>query len=383
MQRARAVVAAVATAAALAFYVSWGRETPDAASAPIERLIGSGRTVDARRELASKRAGLDAATADYLEGLIDFAEGKNKEALDALARARLVRPGDWRIVNTSAAAMAGGGKFDEAVALIDAYVASAPKDERGLAAVAQYALEEGHGKPDPVKALAALDRIAALPSWVGQPGDPTAISPALVTRLRTKAYILGGKQMDAMLEARRAAEATPTDPEAWFLLGEAARRLKKGPESTDAYRKALQLAPGSRRYAEQLVLALIQFQGDGAEILGIAERLAAAYPDDPSLKVLRARALVRADRIDDAETIYRALRKEDGLPPRVRLDALRNLGVLLYDWKAGSREGAYLDEACELLREYVRLGGEVDDDLRPTWEELEARDKKKKENKPK
>jgi len=382
MQRARLVVAAVATAAALAFYVSWGTVTPDAASAPIEKLLGSGRTADARRELASKRSALDAATADYLEGLIDLAEGKDKEAFDALARARLVRPGDWRIVSASAAAMANVGKFDEALTLIDAYVASAPKDERGLAAVAQYRLDERRGKPDPVKALAALDRIAALSSWVAQPGDPTAISPALLTQLRTKAYILGGKQMDAMMEARRAAETTPKDPEAWFLLGEATRRLKRGPESIEAYRRAAQLAPGSRRYAEQLALALIQFQGDGAEILGIAEALAAHYPNDASLKVLRARALVRAERIDDAETIYRALVKDDGLPPRIRLDARRNLGVLLYDWKAASREGAYLDEACELLREYVRLGGAVDDALRPTWEELEERDRKK-EKKPK
>jgi predicted Zn-dependent protease len=378
MQRARAIAAAVLTAAALALYLTWGTKTPDAASAPIEKLLSSGRTADARRELASRRSALDAATVDYLEGLIDLAEGKDAEALDALARARLVRPGDWRIVSASAAAMANGGRFGDAVALLDAYVAGAPKDERGLAAVAQYALEERHGKPDPVKALEALDRIAALSSRVAAPDDPTAVPPALVTRLRTKAYILGGKEMDAVIEARRGAEAAPADPEAWFLLGEANRRLKRGPDSVAAYRRAQQLAPGSRRYAEQLVLALIEFQGDGAEILGRAEALAAQVPDDPSLKVLHARALVRVDRIDDAATIYRDLLKRGGLPPQIRLAVLRNLGVMLYDWKAASREGPYLDEACELLREYVRLGGEIDDALRPTWEDLEERDRKKK-----
>jgi len=378
MQRARAIVAAVLTAAALAFYVAWGRETPDAASAPIEKLLASGHPKDARRELASKRSSLDAATGDYLEGLIDLAEGKDAEALGALARARLVRPGDWRIVSASAAAMANSGKFDEAVALLDAYVAASPKDERGLAAVAQYALEERHGKPDPVKALAALDRIAALTSRTVQPDDPTAVPPAFVARLRTKAYLLGGKEMDAMFEARRGTEATPMDPEAWYLLGEANRRLKRGPDALPAYRRAQQLAPGSRRYAEQLALALIQFDGDGAEILAIAEALAAHDPDDPSLKVLRARALVRVKREDDAGTIYRDLLKEGGLPPQIRLAVLRNLGVMLYDWKAAGREGEYLDESWALLQEYARLGGVIDDSLRPTWEDLEERDRKKK-----
>jgi hypothetical protein len=52
---------------------------------------------------------------------------------------------------------------------------------------------------------------------------------------------------------------------------------------------------------------------------------------------------------------------------------------MLYDWKVGGRPGEYLDEAYGHLKEYVRLGGEIDDSLRPTWEELEERDLKSKE----
>jgi hypothetical protein len=62
----------------------------------------------------------------------------------------------------------------------------------------------------------------------------------------------------------------------------------------------------------------------------------------------------------------------------VRQDARRNLAVLLYDWKQAGRPGDYLEEAWGLLKEWRRLGGQLDDLIRPTWEDLEQRYGKEK-----
>jgi tetratricopeptide (TPR) repeat protein len=54
------------------------------------------------------------------------------------------------------------------------------------------------------------------------------------------------------------------------------------------------------------------------------------------------------------------------------LTALRNLGVLLYDWKVGGQRGTYLAEAHDLLLRYVKGGGEVDASLADTWHTLQG-----------
>jgi Flp pilus assembly protein TadD len=382
MQRTLAIVAAVLVSGVLAYYVARGQPSLDTAATPVEKLLAAGRPADARRELESLRSSLDAPTADYLDGLILLVEGNDAGAAVALEKARAARPRDWRIVDAAAMAAANSGRFAAARSMREAYVAAAPDDERGLVALAKCRLDARCGPIDPADALASLDRVANLKSRVAPPEDTTSVPDALIRQLRTKAYILSGRETDAMLEARKATQVNPADPESWFLLGEATRRLKQGPASLDAYRRASQLVPTERRYAEQLCLALLQFDGDGAEILGIAEALASSSPGDASLKLLRARALVRMQNpkdpatdhyVDEAASVYRDLVKRDDTPTQVRQDARRNLAVLLYDWKQGGRPGEYLDEAWELLREWRRLGGQLDDSIRPTWEDLEQR----------
>jgi len=364
-------------------------------SAAVERLLADNQVPAARKELESVRRRLDAAVADYLDGLVALYEGRDREAIALLGKARAVRPDDWRVVGALAAALGNGGRFADALALIDEYVERQPDDERGLAASAQYRLDQRRGTPDPAKALAALDRIDALPRRVAAPGDRTAVPDALLTELRTKAKLLQRPSADALIDARAAAKATPQDPQAWYLLGEAARAVSEGPEALDGYRRAAELAPGVRRYAEQYALARLAFgiPGDpkeGRAILQIIEPLLAREPNDPALIELKARALVRsedkADPNDDhvmseAADIYRGLIQREDVPPRIRQDARRNLAVLLYDWSGGGRQDDYLDEAWGLLERYAELGGEIDARLRPTYDALAERDRKRRDGK--
>lgn len=387
MQRALGLVMAILVAAAIAFVVLRRGPTSDESSAPVEKLLAAGRIADARTELAASRSHLDPATAGYLDGLLLLCEAKDGEAAAVLTSALAKRPGDWRIVSALAAALSNSGRFPEAVAQLEAYVASAPQDERGLVTLAQYLLDAKKGTPDAARALALLDRADALTKHAAPDGDPTAVAPGRVRNLRTEALIRLGQGMESLLSAREGTKLSPQDADAWFLLGEAARRGQKSSESVDAYRRAAQLAPSSRRNVEQFALAMIEFGGDGREILAAADSLLARSPRDPSLLLLRARALVRAadpgprrpadvKLMEEAAGIYRDLLKRDDVPPPVKQDVRRNLGVFLYDWKVAGRPGAYVDEAYGLLKEYVRLGGVIDDTLRPTWEDLEERARK-------
>jgi len=54
-----------------------------------------------------------------------------------------------------------------------------------------------------------------------------------------------GDRAQALDYARRAAQAAPSDPQLWFLLGYAARLNSKFQESADAYGKGLRLSPSS------------------------------------------------------------------------------------------------------------------------------------------
>jgi predicted Zn-dependent protease len=381
-------VAVAVLVAGLAVYLVRPRPSDGTSeSARVERLLADGQVAEARNELASVRAHVDAAVADYLDGLVALAEGRDREAAQSLGRARAARPDDWRVIGALAAALGNSRRHADALALIDEYVERHPLDERGLAESAKFRLDQRLGTPDPARALADLDRIDALPQRVAPPPDRTAVPDALLRELRTKAEILRRPGVDALLDARAAAKASPQDPQAWYLLGEAARRIGYGQEALDAYRRAAELAPDTRRYPEQYALARLQWgvpddPNEGRAIRGIVEPLLAREPRDPALLEIKARALVRSeDRrdpdddhvMDDAVTIYRDLVQREDAPARIRQDARRNLGILLYDWKQAGREGPYLEEAWRLLERYAELGGEIDARLRPTYEDLKEK----------
>src|SRR5262245_21214321 len=120
MNRAVGVLVAVVVAAGAALWLTRRSEpTPEATAAPIEAMLAEGRVDDARRALDARRGKVDAATLDYLDGLVLLSEGRDADALPPLERARRVRPRDWRIVSTLAAATGNTGRFVEALALVE------------------------------------------------------------------------------------------------------------------------------------------------------------------------------------------------------------------------------------------------------------------------
>jgi Flp pilus assembly protein TadD len=383
MNRLLAVLVAVLVAGGVAFLVFRGdAPTPDAAAAPIEALLAEGRVDDARRALAQVRARLDPATADYLDGLALVIERKDVDALPLLERARRARPRDWRIVSTLAAATGNAGRCADALALVEEYAAAVPDDERAWATIARYRLDEQFGPPDPAKALAALDRVDRLPR---REGDRTAIPVSDLRLLRIRALLATGKSFESRALALDATRETPQDPEAWFLLGETARRGTpiRGEEALDSYGRAAALAPGGRRYAEQYVMAVLQMvQSDYSpehldQALRIVDAWLAASPDDPKLLLLKARLFARRDATTNlANDIYAELLKRD-LPKSLLQEARRNRAALLYDWSAGGRAGDYLEDAYVLMKRYVDEGGAVDGSLADVWEQLQKQHAKK------
>jgi tetratricopeptide (TPR) repeat protein len=376
VQRLIGLLIAVAVAAALVFALDRGSDAPRPAVLSVERLLAAGRIDEAQRELAGEASRLDPATQDYLEGLILVARRRDADAVAPLERSVAARPDDWRVVATLVSAAANSGAHARAAEVVDAYLTRHAADERALAMAAQLRLDVRSPKHDAEKAMDLLDRLAALERRVAGPGDPTAVRDEDVSRMRVRAQLALGRAMGALNDARALVTKWPSDAEGWFLVGEAARASSRAAdEAIVAYRRAFELAPMNRRYGEQYVMALLELSGDAREIMRVIEALRAREPDDTALLVLQARALVRLDRIDEANDLYAALLQRD-LPRERRLEVLRNRGVLLYDWKQGGREGVYLDDAHRLLDEYVRLGGDVDDTLRPTWNDLVARARK-------
>jgi tetratricopeptide (TPR) repeat protein len=381
VRRLIGLAAAVLVATLVAFMLLRAGDD-EALVAEVEGRLAAGDVQGASALVGRARARLP-GTLDYLSGAIELASGHDRAATVPLERALAARPEEWRIVSALASAAANAGDFARAHAVVDGYAARHPEDERALALSAQLSLDgrDRRGR-NPRVALEALDRIAKLPSRVAPPGDRTAVRDELLARLRIRADAELGKAQDALGGARAAAKARPQDAGAWYDLGDAARQAGYANESVAAYRKAVDLDPANRRFAEQLVMTLLEFSGPVPELLERTEKLLAMAPDDPALLVLRARAFARDDKgdghVDDADGIYRKLEARSDLPPELRLQVFRNHAVLLYDWKAGARGAEYLDESYALLRKYKELGGPIDEELRAVWEDLEEREKKPK-----
>lgn len=381
MRRLVATVAVVLVSAAFAIGVGRGCGTDATPPQPgletardVERLLAAGEARDAKALIAQRRPELPAATVDYLDALVAFTERDFVRAADAATRSLAAAPGDWRAVSVLYYAELQRSRTAQARAALDAYLARHPDDERALACLAQFLVEIRTDRPDPDGAIALLDRIAALPVRAAPEGDPTAVAPAFVARVRSTAESLRGRFLGATAAAQDRVRAAPLDPEGWYQLAVAQRKAGDWSGAVESLRRAVAIAPESLDLRGALVMALIEDETLGAEALPHAERLAKARPDDPETLVLLARTLVRVPgRVDDGIDVYRRLMVRTDLRSELRRDILRNCAVALYDWKQGGKDGEYLDEAHRLLAEYVRTGGAIDERLQSVWQRLEDR----------
>jgi Flp pilus assembly protein TadD len=379
MRRVLAISTVVVIAAVVAFVFLRSGASGAVSTSAVEKLLAAGDVTAARAERESIRGRADAGWNDYLDGIFLLKEGKDREAADVLDRARRAHPDVWKITSAAAYATANAGRPHDAAAMFESYAASVPDDERGLAEVARCQLDDRFGPPDAAKALAALDKMAALPPRASPRDDGTAVPDALPHRLRAKALILAGRFVDAVDEARAATKGDPQDAESWYLLGDAARLAQPphGDAALDAYRTAFALAPRNRRYGEQFVMATLKIVVPGTELERFAqardalESMLRSAPDDPTLLILKARLFARSEQtLDAANEIYVELQKRD-LPKEQRLAVLRNRAVLLYDFMVGGKPSPYLKDSYDLLKQYVDLGGKIDDELRDPWAKLQ------------
>ncbi len=377
MKRIVPLVLLVVAVAVLMFRDTGGGETAGprfrAERVAAVELALKKRDLGGARRASEATGAMNDAEAAYARSLVATASGDFERALEEARVARRTAPRAWRPLSIEILALSSLGRDTEVAALIREALAASPDDERVLAMAAQHFA----GSPtdrDPRRALELLEHIDDLPARRAPAGDLTAIDEQALLRVRYTVAMATGAYETALAAAREMAAASGDNPAALALEGEAARRAGDVAGAIDAYRRAADAAPGVRPWHENLVLLLLATPGAEKEALERTSKLLRAWPTERSVRVLRARALVRSEKLiadgpDRAVTIYRGLLKEN--PDD--LEVLRNLAVLLYDWKQGGIDGDYLDDTYALLRRYVLCGGVIDDRLGSTWQALRDR----------
>lgn len=337
----------------------------------VEELLQSGDAEGARRALASAQ-GLNDAERAYGEAVIDFAGGDAPAALEHVRTARASAPAAWRPLSIEVAALMSLGRDAEVGRAVRAAL-EGPPDVRVMAMAAQH-FATSETDRDPRRALELLDAIDALGTGGLPADDPSVPSERSLLITRYSAAMSCGAYGTARAAAERLVELASGDPSAQILAGEAARREGAHEAAIQRYRQAVERAPAARPWQEHLVQLLLETPGNEQEALDRTSAMLRTWPTERSVRVLRARALVRSEKLlpdgpDRAVTIYRGLLKEE--PDD--LEVLRNLALVLYDWKQGGQDGTYLDEAYALLQGYVLRGGVVDARIANTWNTLQER----------
>lgn len=222
-------------------------------------------------------------------------QGKLAEALEAYREAIRVEPREPSAHNNLAMALADQGRLDEAADALAEAIRLDPAyaeahDNLGLVRYRQRRFDE---------AVAHHERAIE-------------IEPALTdaySHLGT-ALAATGRLADAAERWRQALELDGRHLAALYNLGAALAQMGEHAVAVARLREGLRLAPNSSRFVSLLAWELATAPDaavrDGAEAHALAERLAAAYPEDPSTLDLLAAALAEKG---DYEGAARAARR--------------------------------------------------------------------------
>jgi tetratricopeptide (TPR) repeat protein len=150
--------------------------------------------------------------------------------------------------------------------------------------------------------------------------------PGAVPLLHHKALILLGQNQDlpeVLALVGKALEAAPNDRALWGTRGDALQALHQPTEAAGAYLRAQQLDASSMQYVDKALrltptdptalrmkLSLAEALGGDLSGLEAAEELLKSSPDDPGLRLARARLLVAVARPADALAEVTPLRGE-------------------------------------------------------------------------
>jgi tetratricopeptide (TPR) repeat protein len=340
----------------------------------VETWLARGDPEGARQELRDARGTLAPGWEPFLEARILIAEGEHADALPLLEQAYAERPDDPDVFDTLRAVQAVLGNAEEEGRLIEEYLRRNPDDERGLLASAVFYLDKKSPHYDAERGREYVERIHALR---GEGRGSKGRSRVSDDRLRTVTSIADaatGRTGSGRDAARRQALASEA-AEDYFRWADIARRDGKDPEALEAIGEAIRRDPDEMRYAAFRVKLYLEpaslGEGRQRELLAHSDALLKRWPEERDARVLRARALVRCEDVNPLGTARAKELYEQVLAASPDdLEALRNLAMLLWDWKSGE----YRRDAATLLRRYVRLGGEIDDRMLDIWEKARKLD---------
>lgn len=384
MRRLVPVLIVVLIALGLAVWMSAVRdatETGREVVTAIETRIREADLAGARTLLVDGRGDMAPALADYVEGLLELAEGRPATALTPLLRAHEARPDDPDVLDALFGALQAAGRADDALDRARAFVAAHPGDPRAHMVAAAAYFMPGTGARDPEKTLGHLQELERLIEAGGEDARPASFQPRSFFMMRAEAASEAGRHGMAMDAAGELVRVAPGDPMAHAVRGEVLRRAAEAQSRSDlyapaaeCYQVAAELDSGRWEYVHDWVQLLLLT--DDPEHVAHGTRVARALARESKgeqrfqARKLLFRALMRSEELQDkieAESLSAELVEE--APDD--LEVLRNRGIFLFDWKAGGREGDFRVEAHRLLARYVELGGEVDAKLADTWGSLQ------------
>jgi tetratricopeptide (TPR) repeat protein len=246
--------------------------------------------------------------AEQLVGQELAATGQHEAAIRHLQRALPDFPPAHYFLGTELFTV---GRFDEAMAQLQAFVAEEPSLPPVRSARMLMARVFAARREMP-RAIEQLHLVLA-----SAPADSAA--HALLADVLAKEHEFG----DAIPHYQAVLTARPGDPNAWTGLGVALVATGRGAEAVSAFRQAAAAAPADAHARVNLARALLE-AGDAGGARDEAQRAEALAPADPAAHEMLGRVLASLGRTDDARREFeRALVLDPSYAPAT--EALRKL----------------------------------------------------------
>jgi Flp pilus assembly protein TadD len=309
-------------------------------------------------------------SAELVLGRLYVQEGQYDKGVVALRAFLNDRPGYPDAVMMLADALEAVHKAAEAAAMLNEFVTDEPADLKARARLAELLETTNQWK-------------AAAAQWSDLAHRTTA-SPALTLRYAT-ALVNSGDLGGSREVLTKLTTDSPRDISAWYLLSQVAMRAGDGPGAETAANKITALDPKDprgplaladakvvekdyaaaagvlsplvdnagaadvaaglyARYATTLA-GVYQAAGDHDKSVRTLETARAHAPDDPALALTLAAAYDKANRVDQAEGLYRDLIKQDP----ANAEAMNDLGYMLAD------RDRKLDDAVDLIKRALAI----------------------------
>jgi tetratricopeptide (TPR) repeat protein len=279
-------------------------------------------------EKSRREVGLD-LNLELMLGRLYLASHDYDKAMTSLRRVVDEQPGYGEGAMLLASAQEGSGRVADAIATLEAAVEANPTFARGQVHLAELYEQQRRYK----EAAEAYARAASANARLD------------VAARQGAALINAGNAADArkLLEAA-AGRKTPPDASVLYMLTQAQRQLKDF-EAAAATAERLRAAYPDDPRAAYLNAQLLQDRGQTVEAVAAFQALMKQAPQNSDLVYEYAALLERAGRLPEAERILRDRLSQDPLDA----NALNSLGYLLAD------HGQRLDEAIDLVQRALKV----------------------------